>query len=466
MRLSRHNVYIFRRRIPKKFQALFRTNEIRQSLNTSDFRLAKSLSRMLTAELENLFINLEIIMSKDSTPKYQDLMSLIKQKQTLLKYQIANEEMRVAIIDNSIEFKATVKALKQAHSDELGRINGIAKLYSEKPATAPENELNLGDAINEFFNPLEIDRRKDKPATVRKNRDSLNLFAEIIGKDKLLSKVGQVEAVKFSKEIINYGLKNDKKRAANTINGYISSVSKFNDWVRAIHSKANHSKIEWKILRHKKVSKSRDSRDLITDAEFRKIINYPEFISCKTEDKSVFWLIMIGAYSGMRLEEISQLNPKTDISVKNEIYWLAINEEIYDELDADEKSKSLKTNSAKRSVPVHSKLIENGFIEYFDYLKNNNAEHFLLNEIIYEGRIGKNAGRRVNRLITNALGYNKKTHHCFRHTISTKFKQQLVHEGIAAAIIGHSYGGITYSLYGKEYEPKSLTEAIELIKYS
>ena len=80
-------------------------------------------------------------------------------------------------------------------------------------------------------------------------------------------------------------------------------------------------------------------------------------------------------------------------------------------------------------------------------------------------RVGKNAGKRVNRLIKNILGLGGKTHHCFRHTVATKLKQKLVPEPVAASIIGHSYGGMTYGHYGKDFEPQMLVNAIEIIKY-
>jgi hypothetical protein len=38
-------------------------------------------------------------------------------------------------------------------------------------------------------------------------------------------------------------------------------------------------------------------------------------------------------------------------------------------------------------------------------------------------------------------------------------------EGVAAAIMGHEHGGITYKRYGKNYLPETLKEAVEKIRF-
>jgi integrase len=64
------------------------------------------------------------------------------------------------------------------------------------------------------------------------------------------------------------------------------------------------------------------------------------------------------------------------------------------------------------------------------------------------------------------VGIKKKSLHSFRHSLATKFKQALIDEGVAAAIMGHEHGGITFTRYGKSYLPDTLKEAVEKVSYN
>lgn len=73
------------------------------------------------------------------------------------------------------------------------------------------------------------------------------------------------------------------------------------------------------------------------------------------------WLPLIGLFTGARVNEICQINPQTDIIEEDGIwcFWFT------DETETHERAeKSIKNNPSRRKVPVHSKLIELGFLKY------------------------------------------------------------------------------------------------------
>jgi integrase len=76
-----------------------------------------------------------------------------------------------------------------------------------------------------------------------------------------------------------------------------------------------------------------------------------------------YWLPLLGLFTGARVNEICQINPSTDIGEEGSIpfFWLTI------ETEGDPRvSKSLKNKGSRRKLPIHSKLIELGFLSYVD----------------------------------------------------------------------------------------------------
>ena len=84
--------------------------------------------------------------------------------------------------------------------------------------------------------------------------------------------------------------------------------------------------------------------------------------SSRIEANELYYVTMIAAYSGMRIKEITQLH-KEDIALKDGIYCFNIN---------TNDGKTTKTKNSIRFVPIHSKLIDIGLLEYVNSKKNGN----------------------------------------------------------------------------------------------
>lgn len=72
--------------------------------------------------------------------------------------------------------------------------------------------------------------------------------------------------------------------------------------------------------------------------------------------EAAVWLPFIGAYTGARLEEIAQLRPEDLFQDKDYGWFFSI-------LDLEE-GQQVKTDSSRRTVPVHPVLIKAGLIKY------------------------------------------------------------------------------------------------------
>lgn len=144
------------------------------------------------------------------------------------------------------------------------------------------------------------------------------------------------------------------------------------------------------------------------------------------------------AYSGMRTGEFW----KSKIAYEDGVYYFNLS---YEEVE-------LKTNSNKRKIPIHSKLLHMGILKHFSSLQEDYKQ----------------------ALISDT--FNKKLIHCiedkknkvlygFRHTVATKLKQQDVDMDKISELLGHRYENtsMTKMVYTNGYSLEQLKEAIECL---
>jgi len=465
LKLSRHHIYVFRRRIPKNLLEFFETNELRISTRTSDRKKAITLSRNYAIQSDFLYEQLRQALTMSENDKHLNLKLITSEwlikhlrSERLEKEEII-ESQQAAFIKQRAELERehdAEMARVQSHHDILLNINNTLALNrTVRESNQPEVNFKLSELVEDFLSVNSILRRKDKPATVRKDKDALNRFIAIIG-DKKIAEISQLEALEFAEKIPTYGLIN-KSRAANTINGYLSSISKFSGWVAAYHPEIKHKELEFDKYRHKKTTRSADDREMFSDDEIRAIFKHPKFLQFQSKNDPKFWLITIAAYTGMRLEEITQLNPCEDIYLEeNDIWVFNINEK---------DAKSLKNSASPRVIPIHSKLLELNILDFIKKLKVKNASRLFPDTLIRDGRTGKNIGKNTNRFIQKIVGIEGKSNHSFRHTVATKLKRAGVDISIAAQILGHAYGGETYGTYGKSHTIKVTRDALENVNF-
>jgi integrase len=109
--------------------------------------------------------------------------------------------------------------------------------------------------------------------------------------------------------------------------------------------------------------------------ELTRLFAGPEFeaFAKDPQQEHSYWMPLLGLYTGARVNEVCQLNPQCDIREEFGIWFLDITEDS----DTDERvTKSVKNATSRRRVPIHSVLIELGFLKYVERMRN--AGHALL----------------------------------------------------------------------------------------
>ncbi len=192
-------------------------------------------------------------------------------------------------------------------------------------------------------------------------------------------------------------------------------------------------------------------RDLFEPSEIADLFS-PENSKFDARYPSKYWIPRIAAYTGMRLEEIAQLET-TDVKQINGVWIFDINAN---------GTKNLKNKTAHRDIPIHADILPS----LLKYVKTQQGNLFPELKPA-NGKLGHNFSKWFTRYRRSCgVTATGKTFHSFRHNFATQCKYALIHETLAAGILGHTVAGQSYGRYGKPHPPQQLLkEVIEKIDY-
>ena len=171
---------------------------------------------------------------------------------------------------------------------------------------------------------------------------------------------------------------------------------------------------------------------------------------------AAYWIPLLGLYTGARLSELAQLRT-VDILSAGETSSICITN-----LGINQQ---LKTLASKRTIPIHSALIELGFLEYVEKIKALGRDS-LWPEL-------KQRKNKPGGYFSNWFG-EYQTHiglegypdfHCFRHTVRSQLGEAEVPEHLIDSILGHEIKGSTGAKIYTHRTLNTLKNAIEKLDY-
>lgn len=197
-----------------------------------------------------------------------------------------------------------------------------------------------------------------------------------------------------------------------------------------------------------KVGKAKDKRRPFSDTEIAAIRPLIEAQRLKRPER--YWVTLLVAYTGARLEEIAQLRQQ-DVYETPDGWAIRIRAE----------SGSVKTEVSERDLPLHSKVIERGFLEY---LKAATGVR-LFAEDERKGKMGAPISKwfawELDKL--NFAERAKKGMHSFRHTMRDKLRSAGVDAVARREILGHAHEDTEDAVYGDPTSIKERRESLERI---
>ncbi len=172
-----------------------------------------------------------------------------------------------------------------------------------------------------------------------------------------------------------------------------------------------------------------------------------------------FWVPLVALFAGMRAGEILQLT-KSDIKTEADIVYFDINkwEDVQDVVD-----KSLKTEASERRVPIHSTLLNLGFLNYVTAQPKGRI--FAKAKLGSDGTFTQYYSKQWRVTAQKSGFYTPQTvFHSFRYSFVDACRNAKVPENIAMQMVGHK-DAKTHGGYGSGASLAVLKDEIERVSY-
>jgi integrase len=196
-----------------------------------------------------------------------------------------------------------------------------------------------------------------------------------------------------------------------------------------------------------------------TPRELRKLLKQGPVIAPNHHDaaSAILWLILIGAYSGMRLNEICSLDVE-DVKKSGDVWYFDIT--------------AAKTEAGVRCVPLHSRILKGGLLDYRKRIKSGQLFPGL-KPGGPDGKLGWYASKRFTELrrglgiedFNELTGRDQIDFHSLRRSATTALKHARIPEHEAAEILGHEHPQVTFGVYPDRHKLVELQRIVEAISY-
>ena len=315
-----------------------------------------------------------------------------------------------------------------------------------------------GQSLRDHFESYLTERKVQLKASDRQGlRATLRQFIECVG-EKSISEYRRSDMAAFKRGLQEYPsnvanrypgvrfkkvIERNRKDGhptlnSNTVRSKLSSLSAFGKWLESNADGVDATNFSTSLPKRD----DRSRMEPFSLEEVGRILNSHAFVGCESSRNYQkpgpfklrdwhFWLTLIAAFTGARVNEIVQMSV-SDLQDVDGIW-------VFDITDDDDKS--LKTKSSKRMVPVHPTLVDLGLIGYRDHLISSGATSLFDGAPVgTDGRRSESASRWFRRFLikigvkgTDDLGGA----HRWRHTLVDALRRSNVDQYDIAAVTGH-----------------------------
>jgi len=349
---------------------------------------------------------------------------------------------RELLIAEQKVLKTELKRWGGDYSDQL--VNFAA---NGEPDEAPTELLSkvIAAHIKEHKNIWE-------PRGVTQAQSSLKKFLEFTG-DKPIGIIKKEHARDYKDYLSSQPNGRGGTLSTASINKHLSYVVTLFNWGKGqgFCSKDNPAS----GLKVKSSRRADEERSAFTAGDL-KVIFSDDYTFLKHKRPDRFFIPLILLHTGARVGEVAQLGVN-DVK-KEDGVWC------FDVHPSDETS--VKTKSSIRLVPIHSYLIKEGFIKYFEEIRREGHTQLFPALKKSANGYGSAISKWFNkRLREKGITDKKKVLHSTRHTFITKLKQLDIQDHLISELVGHTVESITVGRYGKKLDVKALRKAVEKLEY-
>lgn len=346
LKTSRHGIFYFRYTVPASLRTLFGKKEVLYSLHTRDPAKARKLAYTLTSQTNALFEKMAYDPSRFN-PLDVSTFPTTADTHRIKPYEI---DLQKGILksDGADDHARAMEALALMKSWQMTPQAPQPAPVPAHTEPQPEHTIKIEDALKAYLSTLHN-------AKTRFNYDSfITRFIAFNGNSEV-HKIRGVDVVNWKADLL-------KTLKPVSVDIRLQALQSLLTWCL----KHNYLSDQKPLPTKGKFTMTKTERETQTKGadrfkveELNQIfepVAYQKYFTLNTKKKSAarFWFPLIGIFTGMRLEEIAQLQ-KEDIKTIDGIDIFDINRN---------GGKKLKTASAVRAIPIHPQLLKMGFMDY------------------------------------------------------------------------------------------------------
>jgi len=380
------------------------------SINRGDHQSGAALARKILSTLS--------ISADEQSEEFKSL-SL-----EMLKLQVTLREVAQARVRG--DFPAEQRLLSHYTIGDVSRLRVSAD--GAERSSAPTISTAWLEYVAE--KTAGLPRPSWKPKTTAEQQATILEFKEIVGdlpvnkltRDQMLmyrDKVSRLPANrrkrypdKTTAELLEMDISADHLPAARTVHEKLVRIGAFLRWCRDTKGYLTSDP-----LAGIHVESESQSYAVFTQNDLKLLFNSETYERGQHSRSWHFWTPLIGLYTGARQSEIAQLTTRNVIE-EDQVWLLAITDE--------GEGQHVKTRAGIRKVPISSKLVGLGLLDYVAALKNLGEKRLFPDLARGKHGWGQKVSRWFNDTYRKQCGIKpdptggRKVFHSFRHTAITK----------------------------------------------
>lgn len=477
---NRNGNYYCRIPFPASLKAVGFPAEVRFSLRTKDRNEAMVSNLEIALNAKKLIEEIKVAeMSEGLRSKVIQKRAEIREQERLQPEIDANRKRYLDQLKANIELQNQLDALQthneqlanqnQAIKDKAKQIHMVAKIKIEATELAQKKiteclseKININTSepakpiktLEELQSEFLADKVRDKitSRSFKQLKLRTGALVQFAGGSTNIADLTYADARRFQEHL-------SVSRGGKTVREYLSACSQMFTYA----SKSDYvKKNQFSGL---KVPDSQvGKRERWMGEELSNLFNSEIFTDHKYRNVDDYWLPLVMLHTGARPSEICQLEI-ADFEFKFGIPCLSIT----DDSTYEDSEKRIKNKNAKRTVPIHSKLIELGFLKFVDAkVKAKEKQIFRLSPIGEDKDWSKAFSQRFGRTLSK-IGLeagDRPTAYSFRHTVRDEFKLKESPKDIVIELIGHeqeTFGERQYT--HSEFDIKRKLEVIQALNF-
>lgn len=472
---SVHGVFYGRFAVPVHLRHQLKTSEFRISTNTKNRRDAQTRIRFLKNIIDTVWLKPDKI-SIDVLKRYLiDKMENSDKKTVPMPFNAHQDEdgrwhftdVKADEVQSIGDFLKVIEEHTQATATNTS-INNTAidtrdTKINEPGKLASKSKQRIAKLVTEYIKSEQA-RADEKEIGVKKVPQiltRLKLFVEVYG-GKMIGELTPSDIQEYRKKLIYYPINVHRLRSCvdipfeqivfrsknktlldnngqpaerlseGTVDGYMLAVKNFLDYCIRLYAvnPAVQTGFDAKAGKAKKGVKRR----AFNQEELQKIFGSDYYRDANYNRAYQYWIPLLAAYTGARVNELAQLNIDDIKTDKEGIAYFNITGD-----DEEEDSKSIKNEESKRVVPVHQKLIDLGFLDFVKSREGKEIQNLFDIKKARADKYGKVPATWFNQKYLR--GYLKLddpaiVFHSFRHRFVTSLSQAIIDSsGISEAQI-------------------------------